>query len=413
MRTQIDPASCVARQGNLRASNLSLVARLVFASDTPPARADVAKATGMTRSTASRMVDDLVAAGIVGESTPEPSTRRGRPSTPLQPHAGTFVALGLEVNVGHVAARLVDLTGDVVAAADATGDNVGASPAETLAGVAALGRKCLDRLPAGATLAGIALAAPGLIDTPTQMVLRAPNLGWRNVDPRPLLSDGGLSEIDDVDFTLANEADCAAIYVGHERPGRPGPLAAFLYLSGEVGIGSALVVDGSVSLGARGWAGEIGHTCVDPTGPRCGCGATGCLERYAGTQALTEMVGAESIEGVRDAYLAGDPVAVEAIVRAGRGLGLALANAGNLLDITTIVLGGDLAVLVEQYRPLIEHELDTRLLARPFIEPTLLAATPDHAAPAFGAAYVALDRILDDPARWTPQPEKQLKPELD
>ncbi len=397
-----DPATGVARQGSLRARNLSLVARHVFAAHTPPARTDVAKATGMTRSTASRMVDDLVAAGIVGESTPAPATGRGRPATPLHARAGTFTALGLEINVGHCAARLVDLAGNVMAAADMTADNTGPDPADALTRLASLARQCLEALPAAATLAGIQLAVPGLVDRQSHMVLRAPNLGWHDVDPRPVLRDGGLPEIFEVDFGVVNEADCAAIYVAHERPGHPGPLDTFLYLSGEIGIGSALVVSGSVSLGPRGWAGEIGHTCIDPAGPRCSCGATGCLERYAGTRALTKLVGVDAIESVRDACLAGEAAAVDAVHAAGRALGLALANAGNLLDITTIVLGGDLALLIEEYRPFIEHELDTRLLARPFTEPRLLATTTDHAAPAFGAAYVGLDRILDDPARWTP-----------
>lgn len=402
MRTRFDPAAGVARQGSLRASNLSLVARYVFASDTAPARANVAQATGMTRSTASRMVDELVAAGIVSESSPLPATKRGRPATPLHPRAGTLLALGLEINVGHSAARLVDLTGTVVAAADAATHYVDLSPAEALARVAGLARECLGALPEGGSLVGIQLAVPGLVDASTHMVLRAPNLGWHDVDPRALLREGGLPEVDEVDFGVANEADCAAIYVGHERPGRPGPLDAFLYLSGEVGIGSALVINGSVSLGTRGWAGEIGHTFIDPDGPQCGCGAKGCLERYAGTRALTELVGVGSIEEVRQAYLDGVPAAVDAVRAAGRALGLALANAGNLLDITTVVFGGDLAVLVEEYRPFIQRELDTRLLARPFTEPALIAATPDHAAPAFGAAYVALERVLDDPARWAP-----------
>lgn len=401
MRTTFEPSSGVARQGNLRASNLSLVARRIYASDTPLARADVAKATGMTRSTASRMVDELVAAGIVTESEPVPSNRRGRPSVPLHPRAGTLMALGLEINVGHSAARLVDLGGTVVAEADLLEDHVGADPARTLAQLAALGRDCLAAMPPGATLVGIELAVPGLVDAATNMLLRAPNLGWRNVDPRPFLRDGGLPQVESVAFGVTNEADSAAIYVSRERPGHPGDLGTFLYLSGEAGIGSALVSDGKVSLGTRGWAGEIGHVCISPDGPRCGCGATGCLERYAGTRALTELVGVSTIDEVRQAYLDDDPRAVDAIREAGRALGLALANAGNLLDITTVVLGGDLALFTEQYRPQIMHELDTRLLARPFAEPTLLAVPPDHATPAFGAAYIALERVLDDPGRWT------------
>ncbi len=80
-----------------------------------------------------------------------------------------------------------------------------------------------------------------------------------------------------------------------------------------------------------------------------------------------------------------------------------MANACNLLDITTVVLGGDLALFADEYRPQIVHEVDTRVLARPFSDPVVLAVPPDHATPAFGAAFIALERVLDNPARWAPE----------
>lgn len=395
----------VARQGSLRARNLALAARFIFRSTTPVARVDVANATGMTRSTASRLVDDLVSGGIVVESAPNMTNKRGRPAVPLSPAPGTLMALGLEINVSHMEARLVDLTGDVIGADDVEDDMVASEPAEVFKRMAKMAGKLLDEMPAGATLAAIHLALPGLVDQRTGLLLLAPNLDWHDVDPRALLRDGGLEEVDTVDFGVVNEADAAAIFVGHTAPGRPSKLGDFIYLSGEAGIGSALVRSGRVSLGRRGWAGELGHVSIYPDGPLCGCGARGCLERYAGTRALTEKVGLETIEEVHAALLDGDEKALAATNEAGRALGIGIATALNLLDETTVVLGGDLALFADHYLPLIEEELETRHLARAYVDVRLEAATPDHAAAALGAAYRGLERVLDDPARWcSPSP---------
>lgn len=407
-------ADGVARQGSLRARNLALAARHIFASDGRVARVDVANATGMTRSTASRLVDDLVAGGIVAESAPNMTNKRGRPAVPLSPAAGTLCVLGLEVNVSHMAARIVDLTGAVLASADEEGQFVNSEPAKVVGRLAAIAGGLINQLPETATLTGIQVALPGLVDVRSNVLLRAPNLDWRDVDVKALLRDGGLTEVDEVDFGASNEADAAAVLVGHDAPGRPSGFGDFLYLSGEAGIGSALVRSGRVSLGARGWAGEIGHVCISPDGPLCKCGARGCLERYAGTQALTERAKLDTIEEFHAAVMAGDEAACQSIEEAGRALGIALSNALNLLDESTVVLGGDLALFINQYRPLIEKELATRHLARAYVDTQVLAATPDHAASALGAAYRGLERILDDPAPWcvtaTDEPAGQATP---
>ncbi|NUR16960.1 MAG: MarR family transcriptional regulator, partial [Dermatophilaceae bacterium] len=89
--------SAGARQSSLRESNLALVARTVCASSTPVSRAGVAARTAMTRSTVSRLVDDLVAAGVLAEIEPSSVTGPGRPATPLAPGTA-LAALGLQVN---------------------------------------------------------------------------------------------------------------------------------------------------------------------------------------------------------------------------------------------------------------------------------------------------------------------------
>ncbi|NEE32616.1 ROK family protein, partial [Streptomyces sp. SID7982] len=106
-----------------------------------------------------------------------------------------------------------------------------------------------------------------------------------------------------------------------------GDVRSFLYLTGEIGVGGALVLNGELLRGAHGFAGEIGHVVVDPAGPECRCGSRGCLEQYAGQAALLRAAGIAEIGGASGVLelerraAAEDPRAVAAIGEAGRMLG--------------------------------------------------------------------------------------------
>ncbi|MGY1815730.1 ROK family transcriptional regulator [Blastococcus sp. SYSU D00820] len=393
------PETTRERLATPRPANLALVLRTVCAQTAPPSRADVAAATGMTRATAARLVDDLVAGGLLDEVESTPSGRRGRPATPLAPGAHV-VALGLQADAGLLAGRVLDLRGRVVAERVAPGDLRGADPVPVLRRLGDLAAGLLAGLPAGARLAGAGLALPGIVDVEAGVLLRAPNLGWSDVRPGDLLDPalpGGLP------LVLGNEADLAARTVAEEAPGRPGPHRDFVYLSGQIGVGGATVLDGRVMSGSSGWAGEMGHVCVDPDGPPCRCGSTGCLEQYAGRDALLAAAGlprdAAPGELARRAA-EGDPAARAAVDRAARALGIALAGVLNVLDVPAVVLGGHLGELAGLVRPALEESLARRVLSARWRRPRVEAAVAAPAAGATGAALRALADVVADPARW-------------
>ncbi|MFV0407527.1 MAG: ROK family protein, partial [Propioniciclava sp.] len=206
------------------------------------------------------------------------------------------------------------------------------------------------------------------------------------------LLEAGRIEVD-------NEADCAALTIAQAAPGRIDSLDSFLYVSGNVGIGSATVTEGQVAAGRHGWAGELGHVCVDPDGPRCGCGAPGCLEALAGRRALLNTSGHPDWDTFRAALSAGEDASRHSIEVAGRALGIALAGALNLLDLSQVVLGGHLAELETELTPHVRREIDERVLAAPF-EPIGITARETETAPgALGAAYHGILDLLADPAR--------------
>jgi predicted NBD/HSP70 family sugar kinase len=266
----------------------------------------------------------------------------------------------------------VDLTGSVRHRIVAHGDQRPFSPGTTLASLGQVAARARDAAAAdGLLLAGAALAVPGLV-APGGLVRVAPNLGWQDIDAPALLR--GVPALADLPITVDNEANLAAL---GELRADGGGKATFLYVSGEIGIGAGIVLDGELYRGGRGWSGEIGHLTVYPDGRPCRCGANGCLEQYAGQEAMAA-----------DADLAAS------------ALGIALAAVVNLLDIGVIVLGGAYAPVLPRLRDGIETELGRRVLTANLAPVTLRAATLGPDAAVTGAAEAVVQAVRDDPAGW-------------
>lgn len=413
--TTAAPASEAARQHTLRERNLELVARAVFEAPEPLSRADVAAATGLARATVSTLVDRLVAGGLLRELPAVGGGRAGRPGVPLVPASRTVVGVGLEVNVDYLGLRVLDLTGDVVAERVLDGAFHDSDPALVLGRLGELARDVVDGLRAqGLVVAGARLALPGLVDARAGRLEVAPNLGWSSLVPVPLL---GL----DLPVEIANEAKLAALA---ELAG-PVP-GSFLYVSGDVGIGAAIVVERALFLGERGWNGEIGHIVVDPAGPRCSCGAFGCLEQYAGKEAILRGAGlppdapladlltllsdggrapsagvspsGPGVSGGGQARGAGLPGA--AVQTAARALGSALADFVNLVDVSTVVLGGAYTDLLPWLRPEVEAVLAERVLSAPLVHLDVRPAAAGPQAALTGGAREVLRGVLADPVAW-------------
>lgn len=396
VRTQ-SPHSGATNQ-NLRAHNLSLALRHILANPGAINRAGIAAQTGISRATMSRLVDELIATGLVEESDDKLATGgRGRPTSVLSPASGTVIALGLQVNISVLGAYLVDLSGNVLARETLEGDFSGSDPQATLRKLARMGRRVLrEGREEGTTFLGSALALPGLVSGDT--LVTAPNLGWKNIP-----FDELTHPLHDLHVTLiANEADLAAFAVAHPRPGVPEGPASFIYVSGEVGIGGGLVINHQPLSGAHGWSGEIGHICVEPQGNVCSCGARGCLETIAGLKALCRAAGLEDESSARElTQLAGHSAkAQDALANAGHALGQALAGVVNTVDISQVYLGGLVAETALYLLPTLHEELETRVLQAPWYAPAIDILPSSEDLSLRGGAFQILERILDDPIHW-------------
>ncbi|WP_024285723.1 ROK family transcriptional regulator [Cellulomonas sp. KRMCY2] len=387
-----------ARQENLRHHNLGLALRHVLDAPGPISRADIAIATGLTRATVSALVDHLVGAGLVTELEPVAAQRAGRPAVPLVPARGTVAAVGMEVNVDYLGVRAIDLSGQVLSERVELGDFRGSDPGSVLDRIAALAGAVVALLSAdGVLLAGTALALPGLVDSVTGPLRIAPNLGWRDVDVVGLLTAHPV--LAGLPPRLANEANLAARAEAHVRR-RTGP-SSFVYVSGEVGVGGAIVLDGQIFAGRHGWSGEIGHTVLGTSGSFA---EGGTLESYAGQDAILDHAGLPRTTPVRRlvaAADAGDVRARSALVRAGAALGVTLANVVNVVDVEHVVLGGIYAELAGALRGPVLEQLQRRVITAPWASVELSVSLAGRYPAMTGAALEVLETLVEDPAGWT------------
>ena len=389
-----------ARQENLRHHNLGLALRHVLDAPGPISRADIAIATGLTRATVSALVDHLVGAGLVTELEPVAAQRAGRPAVPLVPARGTVAAVGMEVNVDYLGVRAVDLAGQVVIERVEPGDFRGSDPGRVLDRLAELAGTVVALLSAdGVALVGTALALPGLVDSVTGPLRIAPNLGWRDVDVVGALTAHPV--LAGMPPRLANEANLAARAEAHVRR-RTGP-SSFVYVSGEVGVGGAIVLDGQIFGGRHGWSGEIGHTVLGTSGSFA---EGGTLESYAGQDAILDHAGLPRTTPLGTllaaaAAGAGAGAASAALTRAGAALGVTLANVVNVVDVEHVVLGGIYAELAEQLRAPVLEQLQRRVITAPWASVELSVALAGRYPAMTGGALEVLETLVEDPAGWS------------
>ncbi|GAB7181008.1 ROK family transcriptional regulator [Kitasatospora sp. Ki12] len=388
-----------ASQQGMRRANLALVLGVIASG--PRSRAEVAAETGLTRAAVSSLTEQLIAGGLVVEAGPAtPSGKVGRPGTALGLNPLGPGGLGAEIGVRHLGACVVDLRGEVRAVRRREVANHGREPAAVMADLAALLRAAVAE--AGLRPAGLTLAVPGLVDTSGALLRRAANLDWQDV---PLAAElrAALRPAADGLAELPVEADNEANLGGlAERWLGDGP-EDFLYVSAEAGVGAAIVVGGRLLRGARGYAGEFGHVPVHPGGPRCACGAHGCLERYAGDAAVLRAAGLAGARGdwvplLAERAAAGQESARAALAGAGSALGIAAAGAVNLLDPAEVVLGGGYARLAPWLLPAMRAELTARVTVRPWSEDRLTVSRLGRRGPLLGAAVSVVRAIVADPA---------------
>jgi predicted NBD/HSP70 family sugar kinase len=388
------------RSETVRRANLSAIVRELHTSG-PLSRSELVARTGLTRSAIRALIGELVAAGLASEQRAAAHGTPGRPSplVHLRPEGATTLAL--EISVDSLAAARVGLGGEVAGLIRVDRPRSHSTPEEIVADLVELTHPLEARGPARNRVIGIGVAVVGMVRRSDGLVPMAPNLGWTEA---PLGSLVARAFARDAPVFVANEADLGAL--AETRRGAAVGVDDVLFLSGEVGVGGGLIVNGRPLTGVAGYGGEVGHMPVNPDGVACRCGSVGCWETEVGEGALLRRAGRSPDGGSREiaAILkeAGEdsPVALSALDDVGRWLGIGLAGLVNVLNPQLIVLGGLFGRIHPHVARTLERELDRRVLpaARRLVR--VAPATLGVDAPLLGAAELAFEPLLADPAKW-------------
>src|SRR6478672_4615306 len=328
-------------------------------------RADIARVTGLSRSTISTLVADLQEHGFIieiAEEEPPRTLGQGRPPVLLRLDPSAGIAVGVDFDHTHVRVAVSDLSRTLVAEASVETDVDHDAP-HALDVAADLVRGALDEagVDAGRVL-GVGVALAGPVDQAHGRLYDSSILAdWQGVD-----TEAELRERLGVPVHIDNDANLGALAEVTLGAGRSARAAIYVQMSS--GIGAGLIVDGRPYRGAAGVAGEIGHVTVDEQGMLCRCGNRGCLETVASVPAIIRLVSqtrgeVSNVEQLVALAQAGDLGCRRAIADAARVVGRVVGNTCNLFNPEMVVIGGDLSAAGE-------------LLLGPLREAVMRAALP-------------------------------------
>jgi predicted NBD/HSP70 family sugar kinase len=363
-------------------------------------RLDLSAATGLSAASVTNVVRELLDEGIVIE-TGLAESDGGRPRAMLGMNPGYGYVIGVDVGETRTRVELFDLTMAERAKAEYPLDpyrhDVDVVVGQILSG--------LDAVIAGSgahpsAILGVGIGVPGIIEQGREVIVHGQTYGWDAVPlerllragtPLPLHFDNG-----------AKTMGQAELWFGAGRGARN----AVVVLIGS-GVGASLITGGTTYKGATSSAAEFGHITVVATGRRCRCGSTGCLEAYAGAEAILERYGRPMVGGDQEAGLADlleasatSPLAAAILEETAHYLGAGIGSLINLLNPERVILGGWAGLLLGgQLLPEIRAATQRHSLRHPFAATTIELGDLGPWAVALGAATLPVESFLNGEGR--------------
>jgi predicted NBD/HSP70 family sugar kinase len=359
-------------------------------------RADLARHTGLARSTVAQRVDALLASGLLIEAGGSASTG-GRPPTVLAFNHEAGVVLVADLGATHSRMAITDLAGTPLAEA-AEDLDIALGPTEVLKRVSSRFQKLLGRTGrSAADVRGIGIGVPGPVEFATGQPVNPPIMpGWDGFDIPAWFADRYAAPVlvdNDVNIMARGE---------HWVHWRATP--HLLLVKVGTGIGCGIVADGQIHRGARGAAGDIGHIrATSNDDVICRCGNIGCLEAIAGGQALADRLAAAGADAANSRDVVrlvrnGDATATRMVRDAGRTLGEVLAGTVNFFNPAVIVIGGDIAEAHAQLLAGVREGILSRSLPLATRDLRIVPSRLGDRAGITGAAITAIEHVLSPAA---------------
>ena len=255
---------------------------------------------------------------------------------------------------------------------------------------------------------GIGVAAPGLLDYRTGLIIDVPMMGWKDFP----LGDR-LREEFGVPVYVENDGNLGALAETHVGVAKGENTV--LYQTISTGCGGGIVINGKIYHGRNGFAGEFGHVSINFSGPKCGCGGSGCFELYASGSAINSRMKRDIKSGIKsmafdsigydpekvngkilgDAAEKGDPYAISMLQQEGYYIGVGLANLINLFDPDVIVLAGGMVKTDKYFWYTMMNEI-RRHACFPFNEDRIRISKLNDKVVAYGAYLMVKDALGEE-----------------
>ncbi len=339
-------------------------------------RAELARATGLTRAATSLIVEELLNLGIVTELAPQ-SVGRGRSATPLALRADSYYALAVHLDRKKCSVGLCDMAGNLLQCRTiADQDNMVGAIVTELKGLL----ETVDR----EKVQGIGISSPGPLDLAHGKILNPPNFErWHGVEICKLLSDA-------LEIPTYLEHDASALALHQLEIGQS---ENFMLIFVTIGIGTAIMSGGKLLGNSKYFTGELGHTTIRYDGKLCKCGNRGCLEAYAAIPALLEGSEFSSWENLID-NVDKNPDARKLLDQESVYLSAGLINLINLIPVDTIYLAGDICYRYELLAQRLQREISEKALDRSKSDIRIFPAAQDPNVGILAAADVVFSKFF-------------------
>ena len=373
----------LATSETARIINRDIVLELIRASQ-PISRADLARRSGLGRSTISQIVEQLIGENWVREGAMG-SPPRGRRPTMVGLNEN-LVAIAVDIHPRQASVALVDLNGRLLSRwpVPLTSDP-GASMRLIL--------DCVQRMhrsDSRKSIEGVGISLPGRVNPATQRLIFAPNLKWPDFDIKKMVETK-------MGLPVWMENDATACLLAELTFARMDGVRDAVLVAVAEGVGTCVMTNGQLVSGSNGMAGEFGHVPIDPNGPRCGCGKKGCWEMFGSTRAalryyrdLRPKSHVATFQELLNLAEEGDVSAAQALTMQAQGIGRGLRMIIAGLSPSTILIAGDVTSAWHRFGPAIEKEaLDLTLAGSP---PVIRPALEGEIARLRGAAALVFQR---------------------
>ena len=358
----------------VKQSNLTLVFNLINANQ-PVSRASIAQATGLSPTTVSSLVDELISENMIEETGMGKLSGSGRKPIMLAVKAHGGCVAAVEIRDGGFELEMFDLEGESVFYRSYELSDFG-----DLGNIVAC--EIDENCKSFGRLLGICVGVPGVIDKKTKRVRST----LIPIDKDNDFFDILRSRFPDIKVKLGNESSfCAYI----EKSEAKKEIHSLVYIDINVGIGAGIILEDRIFTGAFGNAGEFGHVSVDINGKRCKCGNCGCLEVMANTPAICSAAGVSSIDEIDDANIG-------KLSDICRYIASGINNIVNIINPEAVVIGGEVTKLGEVFLGMLKRSL----------APIMFSADNERFSIGFssvsgnpvtrGAGRYLLDRIFED-----------------